>query len=504
MVPAEAIRLAHLGREAAAKGQLQPAITHFRAALGAAPGDPAIAIWLGQALCAAGHLFEGTATLRNGALARLDGAGDAAAMLPVAQLLQQHGDAAASLAVLDAMASRGAVSAAMWHATATAAAQLARHDAALAACAKALAFAPEHPQLHLLSASIAIDAGQAADAAARLDALLSTTLPARERFRAHRERARAHDRIGRYDDVFADIAASAALAPQLPEYAAQDRDRVARLLASDAAGFDAAMVCRWRAAPPADALPAPVFVIGYLRSGTTLMQEVLACHLGVLVADEAPLLSATYAAMPSAPSRLAALDALSPAEIARLRARYRKLAALRLGPDAETKRLVDKFALNVLDLPVIVRLFPEAPIVFMVRNPRDVCLSSVLQLMPPSPSTVNLLDWQSAVRFHALVTASWRRWRDALGLQACEVRYESLVDDLEGTLRKALPPLGLAWTEAMRFFHKNAATRAISTPSRAQVTQPLNSASVARWGHYEAEFASVEAILEPALLDWGY
>lgn len=501
MAATEALRL---GREAAAKGQLQPAIAHFRAALDAAPGDPAIAIWLGQALCAAGHLFEGTATLRDAALARLDAGGDPAAMLPVAQLLQQHGDAAASLSVLEAMADRNVTSAALWHATATAAAQLARHDTALAACAKALELAPDHPQLHLLSASIAIDAGQAGDAAARLDALLSTTLPTRERFRAHRERARAHDRIGRYRDVFPDIAASASLATQLPEYAAQDRDLVARLLASDAAAFDPAMVRRWRAAPPADALPAPIFVIGYLRSGTTLMQEVLACHPGVLVADEAPLLSGTQAALAPGASRLAALDALSPTEIARLRARYRKVAALRLGPGTETKRLVDKFALNVLDLPVILRLFPEAPIVFMVRNPRDVCLSSVLQLMPPSPSTVNLLDWPSAVRFHALVTASWRRWRDALGLQACEVRYESMVGDLEGTLRKALPPLGLAWTEAMRSFHKNAATRAISTPSRAQVTQPLNSASVERWRHYAREFTEVEPILEPALRDWGY
>jgi Tfp pilus assembly protein PilF len=503
MAATEALRLGRLGREAAAKGQLQPAIAHFRAALDAAPGDPAIAIWLGQALCAAGHLFEGTATLRDAALARLDAGGDPAAMLPVAQLLQQRGDAAASLAVLEAMADRNVTSVALWHATATAAAQLARHDTALAACAKALELAPDHPQLHLLSASIAIDAGQAAHAAARLNTLLSTTLPARERFRAHRERARAHDRIGRYRDVFPDIAASASLAA-LPEYAAQDRDLVARLLASDAAAFDPAMVCRWRAATPADALPAPVFVIGYLRSGTTLMQEVLACHPGVLVADEAPLLSGTHAALVPAPSRLAVLDALSPAEIARLRARYRKLAALRLGPDIQTKLLVDKFALNVLDLPVIVRLFPEAPIVFMVRNPRDVCLSSVLQLMPPSPSTVNLLDWPSAVRFHALVTASWRRWRDALYLQACEVRYESMVDDLESTLRAALPPLGLEWTENMRSFHKHAATRAISTPSRAQVTQPLNRASVERWRHYAPEFTEVEPILEPALRDWGY
>ncbi|WP_404481034.1 tetratricopeptide repeat-containing sulfotransferase family protein [Novosphingobium sp. BL-52-GroH] len=500
--PAEAISL---GREAAGKGQLDAAVRHFRAALQALPGDPMPTIWLGQALCAGGNLHEGTACLRDGALARLALAGTRPEdLLPVAQLLQKVGDAASSLRVLEGLAAKGLDTPALHHAMATAAAQLARHDLALASCAKALRGAPHHPHLEVLTASIEIDAGQASVAEARLDRLLSGDLPPRERFRALRERARARDRLGRHREVFADLAAGAAIAPDLPEYAAQDAGLVARLLAQDEAAFDATMLRRWRDDGPADKAPAPVFLLGYLRSGTTLMQELLACHPEVLVADEAPLLSGTQAAIRPAASRLAGLDALDRQAIARLRQRYRRLAAMRLGPDADARRLVDKFALNVIDLPVILRLFPEASILFMVRDPRDVCLSSVLQLMPPSPSTVNLLGWEDAVRFHALVTATWRRYRDALGLHASEVRYEALVDDLEGTMRGALAPLGLGWTEAMRSFHENAATRAISTPSRSQVTRPLNRASVERWRSYAPEFARVESLIAPALRDWGY
>jgi hypothetical protein len=84
------------------------------------------------------------------------------------------------------------------------------------------------------------------------------------------------------------------------------------------------------------------------------------------------------------------------------------------------------------------------------------------------------------------------------------VRYEALVDDLESTMRKVLAPLGLEWNETMRAFHENAATRAISTPSRSQVTRPLNRASVERWRNYGPEFAQVEAVIAPALRDWGY
>ncbi|MEE4450333.1 sulfotransferase [Novosphingobium resinovorum] len=495
---------ARLGREAAAKGQLGAAIRHFRAALDHAPGDPAITVWLGQALCATGHLFEGTRHLREGAVARIAAGAPPADLLPLAHLLQTLGEPAGALAVLEELARRDLDTAPLWQATATAAAQLARHDLALEACSKALHHAPETAHLHVLTASIEIDAGQARQAAARLDGVLAAAPAPRERMRAHRERARARDRLGRWREVFDDLADSAVLAPALPEYAAQDAGLVARLIGADMAGFDAAMVDRWRHAAPADDGAAPVFLIGYLRSGTTLMQEVMACAPGVLVADEAPLLSGTQAAYLPGPSRLQALDALTPDAVAALRARYRRLAAMRLGPEADARRLVDKFALNVIDLPVILRLFPEARIVFMVRDPRDVCLSSMLQLMPPSPSTVNLLRWDDAARFHALVTGAWRRWRDALGLQPCEVRYEALVDDLEGTMRAVLPPLGLAWSDAMRDFHKSAATRAISTPSRSQVTRPLNRASVQRWRSYEPEFASVQSILAPALGDWGY
>lgn len=497
----EAIRL---GREAAAKGQLDAAVRHFRAALEHAPGDPAITIWLGQALCASGHLFEGAPLLRDGALARIEAGAAAADLLPVAHLLQTVGAPAASLTLLEAIAGRGVDTLPLWQSTATAAAQLSRHDLALEACARALRHAPQAPQIEVLTASIETDAGLARNAAARLDRVLAGTPAPRESMRAHRERARARDKLGRWPEVFPDITAGAALAGELPEYAAQDKSLVARLLARDDADFDVAMIRRWREQAPADDHPAPIFLIGYLRSGTTLMQELFACGPGVMVADEAPLLSGTQAAIRIGASRMKALDALDPDAIAALRARYRRLAAMRFGPDADTSRLVDKFALNVLDLPVILRLFPEAPILFMVRNPRDVCLSSVLQLMPPSPSTANLLDWEDAVRFHAIVTAAWRKWRDALGLHASEVRYETLVSDLEGTMRTAIAPLGIAWTDAMRDFHKSAATRAISTPSRSQVTRPLNRASVERWRHYEPEFAPVEHILAPALRDWGY
>lgn len=98
----------------------------------------------------------------------------------------------------------------------------------------------------------------------------------------------------------------------------------------------------------------------------------------------------------------------------------------------------------------------------------------------------------------------WPRYHDALELQSCEVRYEALVAGFEPTVRQALAPLGLSWSEEMRDFHRNAGTRHITTPSRGQVTQPLNRGSLARWRQYEPEIAAVEPILAAALFDGRY
>ncbi|MFC3174440.1 sulfotransferase [Novosphingobium bradum] len=490
-------------------GRLGEAIALLRQASARDPADPRTQAVLGQALIRGGLLHEGCAILATGAAALLAASADFAPVLALAALLQQSGDPARALPLAEAVLARRPDDGQALALVATTCAQLGHGARAREAVARACRLSPADPALSVLAASIASDFGNPALARESLAALLAGPLPPREAYRASKELARAADRLGDWPAVFPALEQSARFAAHLPEAAALDPGRIARILAADSAALDPAMLRRWRDDGPADAATTPVFITGFLRSGTTLLQEVFGAHPGTCVADEAPLIALLAAEFerrfPGADSRVARLDRLAPADRAALRAYYRAAAAARLGPEAATRRVVDKFALNVIDLPLILRLFPESAVLFMVRDPRDACLSALLQVMVLTPATLNLVEPAGAAAFHALICGHWRQWRDAAaGAPLAEVRYESLVSDFEPTVRAALAVTGIDWHPAMPAFHKGASGRYIASPSRLQVAQPLGNSAVGRWRHHAADFAPLMPHLAPSLEAWDY
>lgn len=505
--PASAAVLRGQGEAALRAGRLGEAIARLRQAVAAAPSDAAAESLLGEALAHGGLIHEGCARLAAAAerCAHLD---PAEALRPAA-LLQHFGDPVRALPLAEAVLAGKPDDLRALRVVATASAQLGHGPRALEAITTARRLAAADPALAVLAASIAIDFGDPAVACDSLRALLAAPLPPREAYLATKELARALDRTGDHAEVFPVLAQAAALASRVPGHAALDPHRIARIIASDRAARDPAMLRRWREAGPADSAPAPIFITGFLRSGTTLMQEVLAAHPELCLADEAPLIALAAAEFerrhPGPGSRIERLDRLTSAERAALRAYYRAAAAARLGPAARDRRVVDKFALNVIDLPLILRLFPESAVLFMVRDPRDALLSALLQVMVPTPATINLIDPPQAAAFHALICTAWREWRDAaVAPTLAEVRYEALVSDFEPTVRAALAVAGLDWRPAMLAFHRQSAGRYVASPSRLQVARPLNSAAVARWRAYAADLAPLLPHLAPSLEAWDY
>ena len=160
--------------------------------------------------------------------------------------------------------------------------------------------------------------------------------------------------------------------------------------------------------------------------------------------------------------------------------------------------------MNTLELGLINTVFPDAKVVFVMRDPRDVCVSCFMQLMVPSPATAHLLSWQGTTDFYGKVMAWWLHIRPRLTMDVIEFRYEDAVAQFESTYRRVFDLLGLSWDPAVVNFHEHAAKKFIASPSRNQVAQPLHSASVARWRHYEPEFAPVADVLGPFVSAFGY
>lgn len=307
------------------------------------------------------------------------------------------------------------------------------------------------------------------------------------------------DKLGRYDEAFAAFAEVNALnaAPYLAAGGriAAFRETVEQQIAAATPAWSA----RWLPHAPAGR-PAPAFLVGFPRSGTTLLDTVLMGHPGAHVLEEEPLLQ-RVADLAGDIDRLPAMDA---AEIDALRARYfHELDAL--APQAQGRLVIDKLPLHLVRAPLIHRLFPDARFIFAERHPCDAVLSCFMQNFRVNAAMASFLTLQDSALLYDRVMTFWTACRALLPLRVHAVRYEAMIADLEGTARALLDYLDLPWTGAVLDHQSTAAARThIRTPSYAQIVQPLYRTADGRWTKYRDQMAPVLPILAPWVGRFGY
>lgn len=246
--------------------------------------------------------------------------------------------------------------------------------------------------------------------------------------------------------------------------------------------------------------PAPVFLVGFPRSGTTLLDTVLMGHPRTHVLEELPILAHVRDQL----GDMALIDGLDEAGVASLRAAYFEELA-RLAPAPAGAMVIDKLPLNILRAPLIHRLFPDARFIFATRHPCDAVLSCFMQSFKVNQAMASFLDLGNAARFYDRVFAYWERCRDIFPLRVHRVTYEHMVADLEGEMRPLVDFLGLEWTDDLLAFQRTAGERAlIRTPSYAQVTEGIYDRARGRWERYRDQMADVLPILAPWAEKLGY
>ena len=312
-----------------------------------------------------------------------------------------------------------------------------------------------------------------------------------------------HDRLGETDAAFAHFTRGNALALARAAPGTANAAAYVAEVRAHAQALAASYVRRWRPARPVD--PPPVFMVGFPRSGTTLLDQVLDAHPEVRVLEELPILSAVAnrLARPHAtlPERLA--DLTEP-QIGELRATYSALRERYAGPDAPAM-VIDKMPLNIALTGLILRMYPNARIVLSLRHPCDVCLSCFMQPFRLNPSMANFVDLDSATRLYALVMRVWLRARQALSPDHVAVRYEDLIEDVEGHARRTVAFLGLEWDDRVLGHLEHARSRGlIRTPSFRQVTEPIYTRARGRWHRYRAHLEPFMDRLDPFIDEFGY
>ncbi|WP_161973722.1 sulfotransferase family protein [Hwanghaeella grinnelliae] len=249
-----------------------------------------------------------------------------------------------------------------------------------------------------------------------------------------------------------------------------------------------------------------VFVTGFPRSGTTLVDRILGAHSTVSILEEKPLIEAVLKQVEDKhgpyPACLPALAA-NRDDMNALRDFFAKTVELHGGAPGGV--LLDKHPINYWRLGLIRLLFPEAPILVLRRNPLDSVLSCWQQDFFHAPNLCvfsTLPDAAAAFdQWHRLVEAIGRR----LPLDLIDLKYEELAAEPEKTIRQVLPRLGLDWEDAiMRFAEHTVAGAVVTSASYAQVGEQINSKAVGKWKRYEKQLSAVVGVLKPWCDRFGY
>jgi len=274
-----------------------------------------------------------------------------------------------------------------------------------------------------------------------------------------------------------------------------------------AAWFEGADPGPWHEAPaarPRAADPkAHIFLVGFPRSGTTLLENVLAAHPDVVSLEEKDTLGEAETVYLGSSEGLERLASISSGEAMRQREAYWSRVRS-FGVESRGKVFIDKMPLSSVLLPVIAKFFPNARVLFARRDPRDVVLSCFRRRFAMNSAMYQLLTLEGAAAYYDAVMSLSEVYRNLLLLPQHIVRYESMVEDFERTARAACDFAGLEWDQGMLDFAARARTRGIATPSAAQVARGLNREGQGVWRRYREQMGSVLPMLDPWVRRFGY
>ena len=378
-----------------------------------------------------------------------------------------------------------------------------KKDDAAKAIAKALEQDPENNLALKVSASLEQAEGDREKALTLMTQLAQKAATWGQKESIYFELAQLHDKLGNIDDAYETFTT----ANQLHRDAAVSRHvdpqtflsqvtREAEILKTNPPEH--------QAVEPAINPPDPVFLMGFPRSGTTLLDQVLDSHPGAAVMEERPPLADVHSRLTELENDSGQYFTSLDEEQLQVARHYYFQRVVMFMEDFEDKIFIDKQPLGTAKIRIIKLFFPNAKILFSLRHPCDVVLSCFMQRFKINVAMANFYSLEDAAKAYAMVMNLWLASNKGLGLPVHFVRYENLVTDFDTEVGQALEFLGLPWDDRVVNFHEHALGREVRTASLRQVTQPLYTTALARWQRYAKYMEPYMETLQPFIDAFGY
>lgn len=251
--------------------------------------------------------------------------------------------------------------------------------------------------------------------------------------------------------------------------------------------------------------PPIAFLIGFPRSGTTLLTQVLGGHPSIVTMDELPPMVKVAEAMRNIPGGYPeALTDLDSIDVEWLREIYFSEAAKHVHLQSD-QLLLDKFPMGTVRAGMLQTIFPHARFIFVRRHPCDVVLSCFMQHFQMNETMVNFCTLAGTVAAYTRVMDLWQLLQEQLSIHVHTISYEKVVDDFEGQVAQLCNFLQLSWHDALREFSTRARARGrIKTPSYEQVVRPIYGDSRNRWEGYREFLEPYLPMLRPFIERFGY
>ena len=269
--------------------------------------------------------------------------------------------------------------------------------------------------------------------------------------------------------------------------------------------FNKENISKFKKSNIAKQILSPVFLIGFPRSGTTLLDSILRSHSNIFVLEEKLLVSKVRDNFfEKNQKKIKSLETLKNEQILSLQQDYLDILKKDNKNIDLSNTLVDKFPLNIIEIGFIKRIFPNSKFILAMRHPCDAILSCFMSDFKINEGMANFYNLEDAALLYDNVFTLWKNYNKVLEIDYCLIKYEDVVNSFEETIKKLIVFLGLKWEHNLFDFNKTALKRQkINTPSYNQVIEPLYVSSIDRWKKYK-QIENVYPIMKKWIKEYDY